>query len=205
VTVTQSIPANTALGVGAYPVVFGAFDAFGNAAYATNYAFVLDAQAPVISQQPLSRTNIPGSKAIFRVEALSCGPICYQWSFGTNVLVGETNAALTLADVQAPSTGDYTVVVANSAGSVTSAPAVLTVALPCCPPQQDHLAIFATTDGVLLLYAGDPGRTCEVQRSTNPAAGWITLDSLTVPADGLLEYQDVGPLPDAAFYRIALP
>jgi Bacterial Ig domain/HYR domain len=76
---------------------------------------------------------------------------------------------------------------------------------PCCPPQKNHLAIWVTTDGVLLLYAGDPGRTCQVQSSTNPATGWTTLSSATVPADGLLEYQDRSPLLEANFYRIVLP
>lgn len=90
--------------------------------------------------------------------------------------------------------------------SGNSSACAFSVTVKAAPPlQRNHLEILATPDGVLLLYAGDPGRTCEIQRSTNLAAGWAALDSLTVPADGVLQYQDMDPLLEAAFYRIAFP
>jgi Bacterial Ig domain len=78
-------------------------------------------------------------------------------------------------------------------------------ALPCCPPQPNHLAIFSTPGGVLLLYAGDPGQICEIQRRANLVTEWTTLDSLTVPAGGLLEYLETTAAAESAFYRVAFP
>jgi hypothetical protein len=127
VTVTQSVGTNTWLGLGSHEVVLGALDGAGNAAYVTNTVVVLDAAPPVISEQPLSQTNQLGADAIFRVAAVSCGPIAYQWVLGTNALTDETNAALIVTNVGLLSAGDYSVVLVNSAGSVTSAVAVLTV------------------------------------------------------------------------------
>jgi hypothetical protein len=65
-------------------------------------------------------------------------PLTYQWQAGpvggpyTNLnnggnISGATNLTLTLTDVSPAQTGEYLVVVTNSAGSVTSTPAMLTV------------------------------------------------------------------------------
>ncbi len=57
----------------------------------------------------------------------SSAQLSYQWQFdGTNI-AGATNATLVLYNVQLASGGSYTAIAADSAGSVTSAPAVLTV------------------------------------------------------------------------------
>ena len=58
-------------------------------------------------------------------------PLSCQWSFnGTNLLGGATNATLTLPNAQPVHTGSYSVQVNNSFGTVTSAPATLTVLVP---------------------------------------------------------------------------
>jgi hypothetical protein len=54
----------------------------------------------------------------------------YQWYLDTNALADETNATLTVTDVQLADAGSYTVALANAAGSSTSAVAVLTVNRP---------------------------------------------------------------------------
>ena len=130
VTVTQSVPVNTALPLGLHTVVLGAFDADGNVTYATNSVLVRDGAPPLITRQPQSQTNLLGGAAAFSVHATSCGDISYQWSLGTNALAGETNDTLTIPNVQLSDAGDYSVLLANSAGSVTSAVAVLTVHSP---------------------------------------------------------------------------
>jgi hypothetical protein len=53
--------------------------------------------------------------------------VTYQWQFDGANIIGATNAVLTLTDVQANQTGTYTVVLTDSAGSVTSSNAVLNV------------------------------------------------------------------------------
>ena len=65
-------------------------------------------------------------------------PISYKWrwkrcnAFGQKCanITGATNSTLTRNNVQAANAGSYTVVIGNSSGSVTSAPAVLTVRTP---------------------------------------------------------------------------
>ncbi len=202
VTITQSLAAGTVLSVGTYPVVLGAFDTAGTTVYATNYVTVISA-GPVITQEPLSRTNAIGTDAGFSVTASSPGVIAYQWCFNGTPLGGQTNATMTVADVQLDNAGGYSVVLTNSAGSVTSSIAMLTVVPPCCPPPFNHLAISPTALGVLLLFAGEPGRTCEILRSPDLLTGWSSIATATVPPDGLLLYEDKTPAVSGAFYRIA--
>jgi hypothetical protein len=88
---------------------------------------------PVITTQPQSRTNIAGTDASFAVVVVGPEPFTYQWQkSGINLtdsgsLSGATSPTLTLSDVQAGDAGDYTVIVSNAYGSVTSSVAVLTV------------------------------------------------------------------------------
>jgi uncharacterized repeat protein (TIGR01451 family) len=82
---------------------------------------------PTISQEPASRTNTAGSTATFSVTAAGTAPFSYQWYFNNDEIAGATSAMLTLSNVQKPNAGDYTVVIANSAGRTTSAVAQLTV------------------------------------------------------------------------------
>lgn len=82
---------------------------------------------PAITQQPASRTNAAGSQATFNVTATGSQPLNYQWRFNSAPLAGETNATLTLNNVQKSQTGDYTVTISNRAGMITSAVARLTV------------------------------------------------------------------------------
>lgn len=83
--------------------------------------------APSITAQPQSQTNIAGANVAFNVVAAGSAPLAYQWRFfGTN-LPGVTASSLSLTNIQAGNVGDYTVVVTNSVGSVTSAVATLTL------------------------------------------------------------------------------
>ncbi len=85
--------------------------------------------APVIVSDPASLTVVTGSTAGFSVTALGAAPLAYQWQFnGTNV-AGASASAYAITNVQSGDQGSYSVVVSNYAGSVTSAPAALTVYL----------------------------------------------------------------------------
>jgi hypothetical protein len=90
---------------------------------------------PSITIQPSNQTVAVGGTATFSVTATGSLPLSYQWNFnGTNIL-GETNTALTLTNVQFSQAGDYAVLVTNDYGSVLSSNAVLTVISPtsCAP------------------------------------------------------------------------
>jgi hypothetical protein len=84
-------------------------------------------QPPTITTHPQSQTVTAGSTVTFTVVATGTPPLNYQWRKDGQPLTGQTNATLTLANVQPSQAGSYTVVVSNSAGQVTSNPAMLTV------------------------------------------------------------------------------
>jgi PKD repeat protein len=106
--------------------------------------FTLTNPPPTITAQPQSQTVIVGSNVTFSVSATGLPPLTYQWRFNTVNIPAATNSALTLTNVQFSQAGDYTVVVSNNGGSVTSAVATLTVIFP--PPLADFIA--EPTNGV---------------------------------------------------------
>ena len=71
-----------------------------------------------------------GSSVSFNVSVSGTAPFSYQWRFNGGNLLNATNAAYAIQAVGATNTGNYSVVVTNSAGSVTSSNALLTVIVP---------------------------------------------------------------------------
>ena len=85
-----------------------------------------------IVSQPTNSTSFAGQTATLMVVATGIPDPTYQWlRDGTNV-PGQTSAALTIPNAQGPDGGNYSVVVSNVSGCVTSWPAALTV-LPGSP------------------------------------------------------------------------
>jgi hypothetical protein len=84
-------------------------------------------QPPTITTQPQSQTVTAGEAASFAVSVTGTAPFSYQWRKNGANIAGATAATLVLTNVQSSQAGTYTVLVANSAGSVTSAGATLTV------------------------------------------------------------------------------
>ena len=85
------------------------------------------ATAPTITTQPASQTVTAGSSVTFSVVASGTAPLSYQWKFNGANISGATSSSFTIASAQSANAGSYTVTVSNSAGSVTSAAATLTV------------------------------------------------------------------------------
>jgi hypothetical protein len=81
---------------------------------------------PSILVQPASRTNILNDTAAFTVSELTCLPASYQWRSNGVPIPGGTAGTLLVPALLANQLG-YDVIVANVAGSVTSAVATLTV------------------------------------------------------------------------------
>ena len=82
---------------------------------------------------PKSRTNYASSTATFTATAFSPESLNYQWQKnGTNLvdggnLSGATNSTLTIASVSDADAANYSAVVSDASGSVTTSNAVLTV------------------------------------------------------------------------------
>ncbi len=102
--------------------------------------FVLNVIAPpTIVNSPASQAVLGGATVILTVDAASAGPLSFQWrqnnvnlSDGPN-LSGSTAAALIITNVLSTNVGSYSVVVANAAGSLTSAPPALLTITPSKP------------------------------------------------------------------------
>jgi alpha-tubulin suppressor-like RCC1 family protein len=88
---------------------------------------VIGMASPEITAQPANQWTYSGSPVVFRVQAASSLPITCQWRHNGTNLVGETNLALTLSNVQAGQAGSYSLVVSSSLGSIASRDAQLTV------------------------------------------------------------------------------
>jgi hypothetical protein len=82
--------------------------------------------APVILTPPSSAWANLGSTVDLQVFASGSPAPVYQWLFnGSNLIAGATSSLLELTDIQHSQSGAYSVVVSNSLGAVTSAPALV--------------------------------------------------------------------------------
>jgi hypothetical protein len=124
--ITQDPTNNAVLPLGTNVAVLTVADAYGNRAFSTNQVVVLE-NLPLITSQPAGQTSSVGGNASFGVAATACTPLSFQWSFNNSNLAGQTGTVLTLSNLNAANAGSYSVTVTSSSGSVTSAPAVLTV------------------------------------------------------------------------------
>ena len=82
---------------------------------------------PTISAQPASQTIDAGSSVTFKVSGSGTSPFSYQWKLNGTPIVGATASSFSIPSVQVGDAGTYTVVITNSAGSVTSQGAAHTV------------------------------------------------------------------------------
>ena len=109
---------------------------------------------PTIAVQPQNQTVTPGSTASFQVGANGTPPLHYQWQlFGTD-LPAVTNATFTIGNAQPDVEGDYTVVVSNNAGAMTSQVARLTILVApaiVAPPQSQ--TVIAGTNATFTVTA----------------------------------------------------
>lgn len=83
--------------------------------------------APTITTQPQSQTVNAGSNVTFNVAVSGTPTPTLQWQKGGTNISGQTGTSLTLNNVQSSDAGTYNVVATNSAGTVTSNNATLTV------------------------------------------------------------------------------
>ena len=82
---------------------------------------------PQITGQPQNRVVGSGETASFSVVAKGALPLTFQWQFNGTDIGGATGDALFLQNVSTNNEGQYSVVVSNASGSVTSAPALLAI------------------------------------------------------------------------------
>ena len=163
-------------------------------------AFLVVNLPPSIAVQPQAQSVEAGRDAAFSVAAGGTEPLQYQWRFhGTN-LFGATASDYTRITAQTNHAGPYSVIVSNSAGSIASSNALLTVNYPLFPPE--FQTIERLLDGrVRLVITGTPGTSLWLDRASN-LADWETVTNLFNPG-GALEFMDSGgDHADGGFYRL---
>ncbi len=155
-----------------------------NSAGSTNSANALLTvwQPPIITNNPTGSTNVAGGSAGFSVTAGGVPALNYQWVFNAATpQAGATSATFNLANLRASQSGNYSVVITNSAGAITSAPAALLVTNPLPPAASSPIINGANFQ---FTFNGIPGLTNTVQTNGNLSGGsWGVWTNLPPPAN----------------------
>jgi hypothetical protein len=128
----------------------------------------LDATAastpPTIGTQPVAQTISTGGTAIFSVTA--SGATSYQWKLNGTSIAGATGTTLVVRHATAANAGSYTVDAISSAGTTTSAAAVLTLSATADYGRISNLSILTTVTTAepsftvgIVVGGGSPGAT----------------------------------------------
>jgi pectate lyase len=99
---------------------------------------------PSIATQPKSLEVAAGAAASFSVTASGTAPLSYQWAHDGKDIAGATGSTYGIPSASTANAGSYVVKVTNSAGSVTSSAAMLTVTSSDAPLSAYNLTGFAT-------------------------------------------------------------
>jgi len=161
---------------------------------------LVPAITPIIVSQPLSRSAFAGADVTFSVFAIGTVPMTYQWQKGATPLSWATNSSLVLTNVSVDDSGIYSVVVSNSAGSVTSSPATLTV--NPIPVPQVSLSMYAG-----LTIQGTVGQTYRIQGTPDlvQTNTWLDLADVLMTDASQLWFDVQSPGYQRRFYRVILP
>ena len=124
---------------------------------------------PVFLVEPQSQTVAAGANAVLSVNVTGLSPIAYQWQFDGANIAGATSSALTVPAAQATNAGNYTVVVSNSLGTVTSSATGLRV--------RPFLGCVSGTNGLTLTWPGQ----YVLQTATNVPGPYYDMPDVTSP------------------------
>jgi probable HAF family extracellular repeat protein len=164
------------------------------------HAFLLKptsaAVGPSITQNPVGVGVYAGQSVTLTAAAQGTPPLSFQWQFdGTNI-AGATGTSYSITNITEAATGQYQIVVSNTAGSATSLPAHVQVS----PFPKIAIAEYA---GVTL--TGAAGGAFYVQAVENASdVNWTTLATVTLTNSPQLWLDFDSPLHPDRLYRIVL-
>src|SRR2546423_875600 len=143
--------------------------------------------APLITTQPASQTVTAGQTATFTVVATGTAPLSYQWRKSGTAISGATAPTYTTpATTSADNGAQFTVVVSNTAGSVTSNAATLTVnASATAPSITTQPASQTVTVGQMATFTVVATGTAPLSyqwRKSGTAISGATAPTYTTPA-----------------------
>ena len=144
--------------------------------------------APSITTQPVSQTITAGQTATFSVSASGTAPLSYQWRKSGTAINGATGSSYTTPTESTSDNGaQFTVVVGNSAGTVTSNASTLTVnPAPVAPSITTQPASQTITAGQTATFSVSASGTAPLSyqwRKSGTAINGATGSSYTTPAE----------------------
>jgi hypothetical protein len=143
--------------------------------------------APSITTQPASQTVTAGQTASFSVAATGTAPLSYQWQKNSVAISGATSSSYTTQATTSSDNGAlFTAVVSNTAGSVTSSAATLTVnAAPVAPSITTQPASQTVTAGQTASFSVAASGTAPLSyqwKKNGSAISGATSSSYATPA-----------------------
>ncbi|MBK9991286.1 MAG: immunoglobulin domain-containing protein [Verrucomicrobia bacterium] len=147
---TYSIPATTTSNAGNYSVVVTNSGVSTTSSVATLTVNAVANTAPTITVHPVSVTVTAGQSASFSVTASGSATLTYQWLRNGGSITGATTATYVIPATTTANAARYSVVVSNSAGSLRSDGASLTVNPVVIPPAITNQPVSLT------VIAGQP-------------------------------------------------
>ena len=145
---------------------------------------------PVIDEQPIGRIVTDGGHVAFSVLVHGTVPFSYQWRksgqpLANNTRVtGATNAVLNIDPAQGADGGNYSAVVTNTGGSITSAVVSLAV------NQILRSVTLLGTTGVLVQVLGQPGEMYRIESSADFLFSTWTTNGYATNRSGIAEFVD---------------
>jgi uncharacterized repeat protein (TIGR01451 family) len=116
--------------------------------------FSTNAGVPYIYRHPTPQTNYPGSNVTLSVVAVGNGPFAYEWRLNGTNIDAPNSATLVLSNLTPAMLGNYSVVVANDAGSAVSADAfVFVVTTPRILAEPQTISALAGTNALFTVTA----------------------------------------------------
>jgi sugar lactone lactonase YvrE len=145
---------------------------------------------PVILTHPQSATVAVGSTLTLAVAAFGTPAPAYSWRKNGNLLAGSVGPTLTLTNLSLTDGGDFTVVLTNTEGTVTSAAARISIVpVPTNDAFEAPVSLAGTTPSSSVSFvgatrqAGEPAhQSAAVGGSvwwswTAPSTGFVTVDA----------------------------
>jgi pectin methylesterase-like acyl-CoA thioesterase len=157
--------------------------ASNSAGRATNSANLYVLVPPTISVQPTNLVVINTQSAAFSVIAAGVPSVAYQWYINSSPIASANSSTYTIASASPTNIGNYSVIITNSVGSVTSSVATLTVnstmALTALSPTNGATGVCYDTP-LYITFSSPPviGSTSQIRiyNVTNSATPVDTLD-----------------------------
>ena len=125
----------------------------------------LQSVPPILTSQPQPLTVASQTAVSLSAVASGSPPFAYQWWKDNAKMRQQTNATLLLRSPQANDSGNYTVVITNVAGAITSAPAPVTVII------NPVVSLIPASNWMVSAVPGTRGYQYSVDSSTNPSSG----------------------------------